>query len=74
MLNAADYGDATSRTRFFLLARKDGNPVVWPEPSHAKGDVGMFPGRRPWRGAREIIDWSNPAGPCWTTRSTSRSH
>ena len=60
MLNAADYGDATSRTRFFLLARKDGNPVVWPEPSHAKGDVGMFPGRRPWRGAREIIDWSNP--------------
>ena len=60
MLNAADYGDATSRKRFFLMARKDGNPVVWPEPSHAKGDVGMFPGRLPWRGAREIIDWSNP--------------
>ena len=60
MLNAADYGDATTRMRFFLMARKDGNPVVWPEPSHAKGDTGMFPGRRPWRGAREIIDWSNP--------------
>ena len=60
MLNAADYGDATTRLRFFLLARKDGNPVVWPEPSHAKGDTGMFPGRLPWRGAREIIDWSNP--------------
>ena len=60
MLNAADYGDATTRIRFFLMARKDGNPVVWPEPSHAKGDVGMFPGRRPWRGAREVIDWSNP--------------
>ena len=60
MLNAADYGDATTRIRFFLMARKDGNPVVWPEPSHAKGDVGMFPGRRPWRGAREIIDWTNP--------------
>ena len=60
MLNAADYGDATTRVRFFLLARKDGNPVVWPEPSHAKGDTGMFPGRLPWRGAREIIDWSNP--------------
>ena len=60
MLNAADYGDATSRTRFFLMARKDGKPVVWPEPSHAKGDTGMFPGRLPWRGAREIIDWSNP--------------
>ena len=60
MLNAADYGDATSRIRFFLMARKDGKPVVWPEPSHAKGDTGMFPGRLPWRGAREIIDWSNP--------------
>ena len=60
MLNAADYGDATTRIRFFLMARKDGRPVVWPEPSHAKGDTGMFPGRRPWRGAREIIDWSNP--------------
>ena len=60
MLNAADYGDATTRMRFFLMARKDGHPVVWPEPSHAKGDTGMFPGRRPWRGAREIIDWANP--------------
>ena len=60
MLNAADYGDATTRTRFFLMARKDGIPILWPEPSHAKGDTGMFPGRRPWRGAREIIDWSNP--------------
>ena len=59
MLNAADYGDATTRTRFFLVARKDGRPVVWPEPSHAKGDTGMFPGRRPWRGAREIINWQN---------------
>ena len=60
MLNAADYGDATTRMRFFLMARKDGHPVAWPEPSHAKGDTGMFPGRRPWRGAREIIDWGNP--------------
>ena len=60
MLNAADYGDATTRIRFFLMARKDGRPVEWPEPSHAKGDTGMFPGRLPWRGAREIIDWSNP--------------
>ena len=59
MLNAADYGDATTRTRFFLLARKDG-PVMWPEPSHAKEDSPMFPGRLPWRGAKEIIDWSNP--------------
>lgn len=59
MLNAADFGEATSRVRFFLQARKDGQPITWPEPTHAKGDTGMFPGRLPWRGAREIIDWSN---------------
>ena len=59
MLNAADHGDATSRVRFFLMARKDGLPIRWPEPSHARGDTGMLPGRRAWRGAREIIDWDN---------------
>ena len=31
-INAADYGEATSRKRFFLQARNDGNPIVWPEP------------------------------------------
>ena len=60
MLNAADYGEATTRTRFFLQARKDGRPLVWPEPTHAKSDTKMFPGLKPWRGAREIIDWNNP--------------
>ena len=60
MLNAADYGDATTRVRFFLMARKDGRPIVWPEPTHARGDTGMFPGRRPWRAASDIIDWTNP--------------
>ena len=59
MLNAADHGDATSRVRFFLMARKDGLPIRWPEPSHARGDTGMLPGRLPWRGAREVINWDN---------------
>ena len=59
MLNAADFGDATTRTRFFLQARRDGKPIVWPEPTHAKGDVGMFEGRRKWRAAREIINWED---------------
>ena len=59
MLNAADYGDATTRTRFFLIARRDGMAIRWPEPTHARGDTGMFPGRLPWRGAREIINWDN---------------
>ncbi len=54
VLCAADYGAPTSRERLFLVARCDGNPIVWPEPTHG-------PGRpQPWRGAHEIIDWSLP--------------
>lgn len=61
-LNSADYGDATTRTRFFLLARREGKPVEWPEPTHARRRPGrtLGPGLKPWRSAREIIDWSNP--------------
>lgn len=60
-LNAADYGDATTRQRFILMARSDGRTVSWPTPTHRKredGKLELFPGDRPWRPAREIIDWS----------------
>ena len=57
-LNAADYGDVTSRVRFFLIARRDGLPIRWPEPTHAKAETPMFPGRKRWRGAKEVIDWA----------------
>jgi len=57
VLNAADYGDPTTRKRLFVLARKGGDPV-FPEPSHAKVSVDMFGTRPTWRPARDIIDWS----------------
>lgn len=61
LLNAADYGDATTRTRFFLQARKDGVPIRWPAPSHARAGSGaLFGPVRRWRAAREIIDWTHP--------------
>ena len=59
LLNAADYGEATTRTRFFLMARNDGALLEWPEPTHGKSETPLLPGRLPWRGAREIIDWTN---------------
>lgn len=59
-LNAADYGDATTRRRFFLIARKDGIPVCWPEPTHSRDGKKTLHGQLPrWRAAREIIDWDN---------------
>lgn len=60
-LNAADYGDATTRTRFFLIARNDSHPIIWPDPTHSSnGDTAMFGQLLHWRAAREIIDWDNP--------------
>lgn len=59
ILNCADYGDATTRRRFFLLARSDGKPIAWPQPTHAKeGEADLFGQRCKWRGARECIDWN----------------
>lgn len=37
-LRACDYGAPTIRKRFFMIARRDGDPIVWPEPTHAPAD------------------------------------
>ncbi len=52
-LRACDYGAPTIRKRLFLIARCDGQPIVWPTPTHG-------PGRLPYRTAAECIDWSVP--------------
>ncbi|ASW06282.1 DNA cytosine methyltransferase [Rhizobium sp. 11515TR] len=60
-LNAADYGDATTRQRFILMGRSDGRKIHWPMPTHKKRDEinnDLFNTAKPWRPAREIIDWS----------------
>ena len=61
-LVAADYGAPTTRKRFVLIARCDGRPICWPEPTHAPRDSeAVKPGKLlPWRSAAEIIDWSIP--------------
>ncbi len=59
ILNSANYGDATTRERFFLIARSDGKPIRWPEPTHFKNpEKDLFGEKKKWRSAREIIDWS----------------
>ena len=61
-LVAADYGAPTMRKRFFLIARYDGQRIIWPEPTHAPTDsifvaAGM---RKPYIGADTQIDFSLP--------------
>lgn len=61
ILNAADYGDATTRRRLFLQAALGRRPIRWPVPTHAADQrPGFFEGLKPWRAAREVIDWSLP--------------
>jgi DNA (cytosine-5)-methyltransferase 1 len=61
-LRACDYGAPTIRKRLFVIARCDGKPIVWPEPTHGKPtSPGVLAGKLlPWRTAAEIIDWSLP--------------
>lgn len=56
LLRACDYGAPTTRRRLFLVARRDGNPIVWPAPTHGKPGSGLLP----YRTAAECIDWSIP--------------
>jgi DNA (cytosine-5)-methyltransferase 1 len=58
VLRCADYGDGTTRERYFGIFRRDGRPIRWPMPTHGPevGD-GLFAVRK-WRSARDIIDWT----------------
>jgi len=61
-LRACDYGAPTIRKRLFLIARCDGLPIIWPEPTHGdpKSDAVKSGRLKPWRTAAECIDWSIP--------------
>lgn len=63
-LNAADFGAPTHRRRLFLIARCDGQPIVWPEPTHGDpkkvGNQPLFEPLKPWRTAADCIDWNLP--------------
>ena len=59
-LVAADYGTPTTRKRFFLIARCDGLPIVWPQRTHAPRAKAKALHLKPWRSAAECIDWSLP--------------
>lgn len=61
-LRACDYGAPTIRKRLFIVFRRDGRPIVWPDPTHGDpASEAVRSGRlKPWRTAAEIIDWSIP--------------
>lgn len=67
-LRACDYGAPTIRKRLFIVARCDGQPIVWPEATHGAPDSLPVKARKlkPWRTAAECIDWSIQAPSIFT--------
>ena len=74
-LRACDYGAPTVRKRLFVIARCDGQKIVWPVPTHGKPESAevMAGTRKPWRTAAEIIDWSIPCPSIFLTREEGRA-
>lgn len=79
VLQASDFGAPTTRKRLFIVARCDGKPIVWPEPTHGgpkqiakdlrtKGHSR----RRPWATAADIIDWSIPCPSIFLTPAEAK--
>jgi DNA (cytosine-5)-methyltransferase 1 len=58
VIKACDFGAPTSRERLFMIARCDGQPIVWPEPTHARKPA---KGQLKWRTAADCIDWTVPS-------------
>ncbi len=70
VLNAADYGDPTTRERLFIICRRK-RRIAWPEPTHTRNpEQARLDGRQlePWRTAREIIDWAIPGESIYTRK------
>lgn len=63
ILNAANYGAATTRERMFIQARRGRKAVNWPAPSHSKvAGRTLFGGKtKKWRAAKEVIEWNTPS-------------
>lgn len=60
-LSACDYGAPTSRKRLFIIGRRDGLPIVWPE--------GMFgPNLMPYRTAADCMEWDLPVPSIFLTK------
>ncbi|MBF0375663.1 MAG: DNA cytosine methyltransferase, partial [Alphaproteobacteria bacterium] len=55
----AAYGDPTSRRRWFLMGRRDGRPIEWPDATHAAPGEAPGLGLPAFRTARDVIDWTD---------------
>jgi DNA (cytosine-5)-methyltransferase 1 len=66
-LSACDYGAGTSRKRLFLVARRDGKPIVWPKPTHGDAE-----GLEPFVTAADCIDFTIPCPSIFLSKEEAR--
>lgn len=74
-LRACDYGAPTIRKRLFLIARRDGMPIIWPAPTHGdpKSEAVKSGRLKQWRTAAECIDWTLPTPSIFLTKDEGRA-
>jgi DNA (cytosine-5)-methyltransferase 1 len=74
-LRACDYGAPTIRKRLFVVARRDGKPIIKPAPTHGdpKSEAVKAGKLKPWRTAAEIIDWTTPCPSIFLTRPEAKA-
>jgi len=60
-LNSADFGAHTSRNRLFGIFAKNGLPIAWPQPTHAKNPEreGLFSSLKKWKPVKDLIDFND---------------
>lgn len=71
---ACDDGAPTSRKRFFLIARRDGRKIVWPEATYGspKNSAVMSGKLKPWKSAADCIDWSIPTNSIFMSKEEAK--
>lgn len=75
-LKACDYGTPTTRKRFFLIARCDGESIIWPEATHGYIDSEDVKNGKllPYRTAADIVDWSIPSYSIFMDKDEARQY
>lgn len=68
ILDASHYGAPTKRKRLFIIARRDGQKIRWPEQTHGADNLFL----KPYRTAAECIDWSIPCPSIFLTKKQGR--
>lgn len=70
-IRACDFGTPTIRKRLFMIARRDGKPIIWPEPTHFDNRTAKR-GVKPWRTIAECIDWERPCPSIFLDKDQAR--